>query len=164
MRGAAAVSSVLGATMPEEWPPPVFEPDDVARVRRQLIAAPSATQWTLYYILRRPVTDAERPALIGIAGYVNPPTFDGAVAIGYAIAAEHHRRGYATEAVAALLAHAFAAPGVRVVVATTYATHLPSIRVLQKTGFVEVARDSATHLVKFECRASTSSPLPHNVR
>jgi RimJ/RimL family protein N-acetyltransferase len=103
-----------------------------------LTAAPSATPWTLYHILRRLVTDAGRPALIGIAGYVNPPTFDGVVEIGYAIAAEHHRRGYATEAVAALLAHAFAASGVRVVVATTYATLLPSIRVLQKTGFVEV--------------------------
>ena len=90
LRGPAAVSSLLQATMPEEWPPPVFEPDDIARVQRQLTAAPpSASHWTLYYILLPPLSDAERPALIGIAGYVGPPTFDGAIEIGYAIAAEH---------------------------------------------------------------------------
>lgn len=164
MRGPAAVSSVLQAAVPQEWPPPVFEPDDVARVHRQLTAAPSFSQWTLYYVLRRLVTDAELPALIGVAGYVTPPTDDGVVEIGYAIAAEHQRRGYATEAVAALLARAFADSGVRVVVATTYSTLLPSIKVLQKTGFVEVSRDPATNRVNFECRPSTSSHLPSNER
>ena len=158
MRGPAAVSSVLQAAVPQEWPPPVFEPDDVARVRRQLTTAPSSGQWTLYYVLRRPVSDAERPVLIGVAGYVTPPTRDGVVEIGYAIVAEHQRRGYATEAVAALLVRAFADSDVRVVAAKTYSTLLPSIRVLQKTGFVEVSRDPATHLVNFECRRSTSAP------
>ena len=144
--------------MPEEWPPPVFEPDDVVRVHLQLTAAlPSASHWTLYYILAPPSGDAERPALIGVAGFVSPPTSDGVVEIGYAIAAEHQRRGYATEAVAALLARAFTDSEVRVVVATTYSTLLPSIRVLQKTGFVEVARDSATNLVTFAFRPSVSS-------
>jgi len=155
MRGPAAVSTVLQATVPQGWPPPVFEPDDIARVRRQLAAAPSSSQWTLYYILRQPVTDGERSALVGIAGYVNPPTDDGVVEIGYAIAAEYQRRGYATEAVAALLARAFADCGVRVVVATTYSTLLPSIKVLQKLGFVEVSRNPTTNLVHFECRPST---------
>jgi RimJ/RimL family protein N-acetyltransferase len=163
MRGPAAVSSVLHATVPQEWPPPVFEPDDVARVHRQLTAAPSS-HWTLYYVLRRPVSDAERPALIGVAGYVTPPTSDGVVEIGYAIVAEHQRRGYATEAVAALLARAFADSGVQVVVAKTYSTLLPSIKVLLKTGFVEVSRDPATNLVNFECRPSASAHLPPNAR
>jgi [ribosomal protein S5]-alanine N-acetyltransferase len=156
MRGRAAVSLVLQAAMPQQWPPPVFEPDDVARVHRQLTAAPSDSEWTLYYIVERPVGGAERPALIGIAGYVSPPTLDGVIEIGYAIATEHQRRGYATEAVAALLTRAFADSRVRVVVATTYSTLLPSIRVLQKTGFVEVTRDPATNLVKFECRAPSA--------
>lgn len=155
VRGPDAVASMLRATLPQEWPPPVFERDDVERVHRQLMATPSSREWTLYYVLRRPVAGGEWPALIGIAGYVAPPTRDGVVEIGYAIAAEHQRRGYATEAVAALLARAFAEARVRVVAATTYPTLLASIRVLQKTGFVEVSRDPATNLVRFECRRST---------
>lgn len=73
VRGPEAVSSVLQATMPQEWPPPVFGRDDVTRVHRQPTAAPSSGQWTLYYVLRRSAAEEDRPALVGIAGYVAPP-------------------------------------------------------------------------------------------
>ena len=103
-------------------------------------------------MLLRRESESDRPALIGIAGYVRPPTGDGVVEIGYAIASEHQRRGYAVEAVHALLHHAFTHSLVRSVVATTYSTLLPSIRVLQKTGFVETSRNPATDLMTFEYR------------
>jgi [ribosomal protein S5]-alanine N-acetyltransferase len=139
---------------PESWPPPVFELDDVARVRRQLVADPTASHWTLYYLLRHSESDSGLPQLIGIAGYVAPPSRDGIVEIGYAIVPEHQRQGFATEAVQALLDLAFADDTVRVVVATTYATLLPSIKVLQKTGFVETAHAPDTGLMRFENRRS----------
>ena len=156
-QGAAAVAQALGATVPASWPPPVFEPDDVARVRRQLVADPSAIRWTLYYLLRRAASEGELPVLVGIAGYVAPPAPDGVVEIGYAIAPEFQRVGFATEAVRALLRHAFADRGVRVVVATTFAMLHPSIRVLQKSGFVEVSHAADTGLMRFECRAVSDS-------
>jgi len=154
VRGAAFVARTLGATVPESWPPPVFEPDDVARVRQQLVADPTAGRWTLYYLLRHSDSGAAAPALIGIAGYIAPPTRDGIVEIGYAILPQHQRQGLATEAVDALLDLAFADANVHVVVATTYAALLPSIRVLQKTGFIETAYTPATGLMRFEYRRS----------
>ena len=157
-RGATAVAQALGATVPASWPPAVFEPDDVARVRRQLVTDPAAGHWTLYYLLRQAESGGELPALIGIAGYLAPPTPDGAVEIGYAIGEESQRMGFATEAVQALLADAFAA-GVRVVVATTYASLHPSIRVLEKSGFVEASRVPGTGLIRFERqRSALTSP------
>jgi ribosomal-protein-alanine N-acetyltransferase len=154
-RGGVAVARALGAAVPESWPPPVFEPDDVDRVRRQLIADPTNGRWTLHYVLRRAASGAGPPALVGVAGYVGPPTRDGVVEIGYAIAVEFQRQGYATEAVRALLSNAFVDARVVVVVATTYAALRPSIRVLEKTGFIEVSRAADTGLMRFECRTVT---------
>ena len=133
----------------------MFESDDVERVRRQLLADPNTGRWTLHYVLRRVASDSGGPELVGVAGYAGPPTPDGVVEIGYAIAVEYQRQGFATEAVRALLDGAFADPHVLIVVATTYATLRPSIRVLEKTGFIEVSHASETGLKRFERRADS---------
>jgi RimJ/RimL family protein N-acetyltransferase len=114
-----------------------------------LTADPTLGIWTLHYVLRRASSDAER-ALVGVAGFGGAPGADGVVDIGYAIAGEHQRQGYATEAVNALLALAFADPRVLRVGATTYATLRPSIGVLQKTGFTEISHDVSTGFMRFE--------------
>ena len=161
-RGSAAVAEALGATITGSWPPPVFEPDDVDRVRRQLRADSSVGRWTLYYMLRRASSGSECPTLVGVAGYVGPPTPDGVVDIGYAIAVEHQRQGYATEAVHALLDLAFADPRVLCVAATTYVALDPSIRVLRKAGFVEVSRVAETGRLRFErTRVGSGSHVRH---
>jgi RimJ/RimL family protein N-acetyltransferase len=102
------------------------------------------------------VTGTSQHALVGVAGYFGRPTADGVVEIGYAIAVEHQGRGYATEAVDALLDRAFADPNVRVVVATTYAMLKPSIQVLEKTGFIVVSHTTETGLLRFEQRRAAS--------
>jgi RimJ/RimL family protein N-acetyltransferase len=149
--GRDAIASALCARVPASWPPPVFEPDDVDRVREQLESNPTDL-WTLHYVLARVVAETGLRALLGVAGYAGPPTTDGTVEIGYAIASEHQRHGYATEAVHALLSHAFANSAVTVVVATTYAWLEPSIGVLRKTGFIDVSTNATTGLVRFERR------------
>lgn len=154
-RGAAALATTLGAKVPRSWPPPVFEAEDVDRIRGRLIADPMAADWTLHYVLRRAGSGVGRPALIGVAGYDGPPNADGVVEIGYAIAEEYQRQGYATEAVMALLGHAFADPRVRVVAATTYTTLRASIGVLEKTGFTQVSRDAESGVVRFERTRNT---------
>jgi RimJ/RimL family protein N-acetyltransferase len=150
------LAEVLGAHVPNAWPPAIFEADDVERVRKQLLAHPALADWTLYYVVQRRTAGAAENTLIGIAGFVGPPTSDGCVEIGYAILPDFQRRGYATEVVAALVSHAFADPRVQRVAATTYDTLQPSIRVLQKAGFVSLAGPDATGLIRFErVRAGT---------
>ena len=54
--------------------------------------------------------------------------------VGYALGAAHRGRGYATEALRALLDHAFATLGVGRVVAGTGADNAPSIALLRRVG------------------------------
>src|SRR5205085_10140839 len=96
MEGPIAVGRALGARPPRSWPPPVFEAADVERIRRQLETDPAAKSWTLHYVLLRPSAGKAEPELVGVAGYAAPPTEDGVIEVGYAIAMEYQRRGYAT--------------------------------------------------------------------
>lgn len=161
--GPGAVARALGAHLPSSWPPPVFEADDVTRIRRQLEADVANRQWTLHYVLVRSVTASEPLRLVGVAGYAGPPTADGRVEIGSAIAAEHQRRGYATEAVGALVSHAFLDRRVEAVCATTYLSLAPSIGVLQKTGFARVASDPASGRLRYERRRHPPADSPDPV-
>lgn len=148
--GRNTLAAALQARVPATWPPPVFEPDDVERVRDQLHTHPELAAWTLYYVLLRPAAGAAAAALIGIAGFVGPPTSDGVVEIGYAILPDYQRRGYATEAVHALIRQAFADASVQRITATTYQMLEPSIGVLKKTGFVAVATLDPDGIIRFE--------------
>lgn len=61
---------------------------------------------------------------------------DGSVEIGYGIAEEYQRHGYATEAVAAAVDWALRRSGVKRVEAEAEADNAASLRVLEKCGFV----------------------------
>ena len=156
--GQEAVSRALGAVVPPSWPPSVLEPDDVERVRRQLQSDPRNQAWTLHYLLRSSAAGDGLPELVGVAGFGGPPSPEGAVQIGYAVAVEHQRRGYATEAVMALIARAFRDPSVVVIVATTFPTLAASIGVLRRTGFMHVGDDPGTGQMRFERRRGLSTP------
>jgi len=73
--------------------------------------------------------------LVGSGGIASSPD-PGTVFIGYSVLDEFQCRGYATEAVRHIVAAAFALPGVRRIMATTYPELVGSIRVLEKNGFV----------------------------
>ena len=60
---------------------------------------------------------------------------DGTAELGYGVAEEYRNRGYAAEAVSALVDWAFRQPGVVGITAETEASNTASRRVLEKTGF-----------------------------
>lgn len=62
--------------------------------------------------------------------------------LGYAIRPEYWNRGFATEAVAALLAEARASLGLRVIWATVDPENAASCRVMEKLGFVRRAGEA----------------------
>lgn len=61
---------------------------------------------------------------------------DGVAEIGYGISAEYENRGYATEAVSAMVHWAIQQPGVSRIEAETELENLASQRVLEKCGFI----------------------------
>lgn len=72
--------------------------------------------------------------LIGLSGLLQRATLD-VPDIGYAFLEAHSGRGYATEAAAAVLAHAHRLLKMTKLYALTAPSNLASMRVLQKVGF-----------------------------
>ncbi|GGR79627.1 hypothetical protein GCM10010169_24740 [Micromonospora fulviviridis] len=81
----------------------------------------------------RLIIERETGLTVGAIGLKWPPT-EGAVEFGYGLAASRRCRGYTTEAVRALVAHARTLPGVTRVYATVDPANVPSVRVLEKAG------------------------------
>ena len=85
--------------------------------------------FTSYLVTRR--SDG---CVVGDCGFHQLPDSEGVVEIGYGIADSARDRGYATEAVEALIGFALLQQGVRRVTAETTAANPASRRVLEKAG------------------------------
>jgi RimJ/RimL family protein N-acetyltransferase len=82
--------------------------------------------------------------VVGLCGYKHPP-IDGAVEIGYGVAASRRRLGHASGAVAAILAGARLDPSVRHILADTAVENIASQGVLKKNGFERVGTHVDPH-------------------
>jgi RimJ/RimL family protein N-acetyltransferase len=133
----------LEAQLPAAWPPPLNDADSQLYTARQLAAAPESVGWAAWYFIF-----AKERVLCGQGGFYSPPQ-DGAVEIGYSIVESFQRKGYATEAVGALIEWAFAQPGVERIIAHTYRHLHASIRVMEKTGLVYLAAGDEEGLVRY---------------
>jgi RimJ/RimL family protein N-acetyltransferase len=130
-------------TVPESWPPEYFDAPALHYTLARLEEGPAQAGWWLHYLVRR-----EDAVLVGVAGYTGPQV-EGVVEIGYSIVPEHRRRGYATEAAAALVAHAFSFEAVDAVIAETLPELVPSIGVLEKLGFALVGEGAEAGVIRY---------------
>lgn len=142
-RGAFA--RMLGARVPDAWPPPLYDRPAVKYTLKRQRAAPQHG-WSTWYLLLR--TDAT-PVLVGICGFKGPPG-QGMVEVGYGVLERFQRRGLATEATAALTRWAFSHPRVELVMAQTLPDLTPSIRVLEKLGFTQRGTPLEEGAIRFE--------------
>ena len=83
--------------------------------------------------------------LVGDVGLSPADGEPGVVKIGYTMDPAHQGRGYATEAVRALVDYAFDTLGAHIVRAYASAENLPSIRVAEKAGLTLVERFERTY-------------------
>ncbi|TAK01451.1 MAG: N-acetyltransferase [Chloroflexota bacterium] len=122
----AAAAALLGAALPADWPG-----EDLRDILSILATAdPSPVGFGAWVLVERATG-----VVAGDAGFLGPPGDDGVVEIGYSVLPDRRRRGYATEAVGALIGWAFASDGVREVIARTDPGNVASIRVLEANGF-----------------------------
>lgn len=131
LEGRHALEGLLGVAVAEDWE---GFPDALPIVRASYERTPEGQLWgSLFFI------ELEVSTLVGFGGFKGPPSPDGVVEIGYAIAPAFRGRGLATDAVTQMVQRAFADVAVRAVDAHTLGHDNPSTRVLQKTGFRKLA-------------------------
>jgi RimJ/RimL family protein N-acetyltransferase len=148
LEGKPALAAMLGVFVPPTWPPEFLDPPSLEFTVRRLTEGPEQAGWWLHFVVL--AHGAAGRTLIGSAGYKGPPSPDGTVEVGYGIVPDHHRQGYASEAVRGLLAHAFAVPAVQRVIAETLPELTPSIGVLRKCGFRLIGEGSEPGVIRFE--------------
>ncbi len=108
------------------------------------------------------VEDRDTGELVGDVG-LSPADEPGVIKIGYTMSPSFQGRGYATEAVAALITYAFETLGAEVVRAYASAENLPSIRVAEKAGMQLVERierrsgDRVRYVVRYELQRTPTS-------
>jgi ribosomal-protein-alanine N-acetyltransferase len=143
----AGAERSLGAAIPADFPDAELG-GYLPLYARWLRTDPSALGYGPWLAISR----AER-ALVANAGFLGKPKEDGSIEVGYGTEPAHRNRGYASEAVRALVEWGQAQPGVERVVSRCDPANTASIRVLEKCGFVR--RGEAGGLLLWEL------PGPH---
>jgi aminoglycoside 6'-N-acetyltransferase len=111
------------------------DPDGVrAEIERMTSRAPGAPDGWVQLSVER---DGGLVGDVGLSAVEGEP---GVIKVGYTIAPAFQRRGYATEAVSALVAYAFDTLGAEVIRAWADAENAPSIRVAERVGMRLVER------------------------
>jgi RimJ/RimL family protein N-acetyltransferase len=145
----ARFAQLLGVQPPHSWPPPLNDRESIAWTLEMLEADPGNVGWGPWYFLASPEDGGPR-MVMGNGGFKGQPGTDGTVEVGYSILETWQRRGYAPEAVRALVDWAFDHPAVQRVLAQTLPEMRPSIRVLDKTGFLFVGPGFEEGAILFE--------------
>jgi RimJ/RimL family protein N-acetyltransferase len=125
----------IATSPPPDWPPPLYDDDALTWTLGRLTKGEDP-RWHIRVVTTRRALFGGARAL-SVAGFKGPPDGHGEVEIGYSIVASEQRRGFCTEAVAALLAFAFSDSRVRFVSAHTLDSDatIASRRVLESAKF-----------------------------
>jgi len=107
---------------------------DVASISAEIAAMAGRSPGDLGGWVQFTVEEKESGRLVGDVGMSPAEEEPGVIKIGYTIAPEFQGRGYATEAVRALIAYAFETLDAEVVRAYASAENGPSIKVAEKVG------------------------------
>ena len=128
--------SLTGAAFPLPVAPPPYMAESLPVVRDRLRSGDRQAEWWNWLIVRH-----DNREVVGSVAFGGTPDAGGAVLIGYAMYPGREGKGYATEAVRAMVDWAFAQPGVKVVRALAPVWNTPAVHVAEKVGMRPVASD-----------------------
>ena len=131
-------ADALGVVLPDGWP----DEHDAGFLRLrlgQMRARPEIQEWAVRALT---FVGDDRP-FAGHLGFHGPPGVnalrrDDAVELGYSVLPEYRRRGYAGEAVRAMMDWARNERGITVFVASIAPDNEPSLALVRRLGFVHV--------------------------
>jgi RimJ/RimL family protein N-acetyltransferase len=123
-----------------DWPTEHYDDEALQFSLKALDVGDEPPMW---YIIERETT-----TLVGIVGGGTPK--DGVLSIGYSVLPQYRRRGYATEAVGALIRWGLARTDVERIIADTYAELVASIGVLEKNGFRFAGDGDGERVIRYE--------------
>lgn len=128
IREPKSLGALLDVSIPDGWPYfPEAYPYLLDALKREPLLPQSG--WWLYLFV-----DPEERALVGCGGFKEKPDAAGVVQVGCEIAPRHQGKGYAVEALGALVRYGFTRPEVQAVDANSGPAHSATARVLQKCG------------------------------
>lgn len=142
----ADAEQVAAGARPDSGWSPGFPREDDRDVARMFLAAPQTEPLFAPLLIELLSNDL----VIGGIGFFGPPDESGAVGLGYGVAPEVEGRGYATEALLALLHRGFADGRVRRALADTTHDNAASQRVLEKAGLHRTSSDDRLHYYALE--------------
>ncbi|MDH3787913.1 MAG: GNAT family N-acetyltransferase [Xanthomonadales bacterium] len=145
LAGCDAFSQALGAHVPDNWPPQLYG-STAMRVAAEQLLDPAEHGWSVWYLLSK---KHDPPTVLGICGFKGMPGPEGSVEIAYSVLQQFRVQGYATEAVARLIAWAFSHQNVVAVTAETMPHLKQSIRVMEKNGLSFAGPGSEHGVVKY---------------
>lgn len=115
------------------WPDDDFL-DILPKIIQKLKSISDHKGFTSYLVVKK-----EDRTVIGDVGFKTPPNEAGEVDIGYGLISSERKKGYATEAVNALVNWAFEQKDVKVITADCKMDNEASIKVLKKTGAIRIS-------------------------
>jgi len=136
-----------------DWPPPLNDLDSMRYMREQFERHPDTQGWGVWYFLLR--RESLLPIAIGNGGFKGEPDPRGTVEIGYSLLEPHQGKGYAGEAIQALIDWAFSQAEARRVIAETLPELAPSIRLLERLDFRFIGPGSEPGLIRYELLRSS---------
>jgi [ribosomal protein S5]-alanine N-acetyltransferase len=134
----ATAGRLLGAEIPDEWQTRDWRWVSMRYAQTEDDPAAIFPWLPRVQLLRQSAGDSGgKAAVVGDVGFHGPPDDEGRVEIGYAVLDEYRRRGFAEEAVRALLAWAEREQGITRFRARIELQNIPSLNLIRKLGFTQ---------------------------
>ncbi|MFE1243103.1 GNAT family N-acetyltransferase [Fictibacillus sp. NPDC058756] len=127
-KGKSELELALGCKVSDEWPSPTYA-KRIPQKKEKLKQHPETSIWSMIVI------EKESNTLIGEIGCKGGPNDKGVVEIGYGLVSKARNKGYATEMVSKLTEWLLERSDVNKVTAECLDSNIPSVRVLEKSGF-----------------------------